>query len=309
VARVTRLAVGSSERSMGLPTAYRLKRGLTGYLFVLPTLIFVGYFLYYPAYRALTGAFTDWDGFNPPEWIGLENFRRAFSDAVLREAARNNLIWAFFDVLLAIVPAFTVAELIFHVKRARLKYLYRTLFIVPAVVPFIVTVLLWRYYYQSDGLINLILGKVGLSGLERAWISDPGTALLALALMGFPWVNAFNMLIFYAGLQHIAPEVLESAELEGATGLRRIWTIDLPLVLAQFKLLVVLALITSGQNILVPLLMTNGGPGYSTYTPALYMYDTAVEYGDFGYSMAISFMLFVLILGLTALNIRFIRER
>jgi raffinose/stachyose/melibiose transport system permease protein len=309
VARVTRLAVGSSERSMGLPTTYRLKRSLTGYLFVLPTLIFVGYFLYYPAYRALTGAFTDWDGFNPPEWIGLENFRRAFSDAVLREAARNNLIWAFFDVLLAIVPAFTVAELIFHVKRARLKYLYRTLFIVPAVVPFIVTVLLWRYYYQSDGLINLILGKVGLSGLERAWISDPGTALLALALMGFPWVNAFNMLIFYAGLQHIAPEVLEAAELEGATGLRRVWTIDLPLVLAQFKLLVVLALITSGQNILVPLLMTRGGPGYSTYTPALYMYDTAVEYGDFGYSMAISFMLFVLILGLTALNIRFIRER
>jgi ABC-type sugar transport system permease subunit len=309
VARVTRLAVGTSERSLGLPTVYRLKRSLTGYLFVLPTLIFVGYFLYYPAYRALTGAFTDWDGFNPPEWIGLENFRRAFSDAVLREAARNNLIWAFFDVLLAIVPAFTVAELIFHVKRARLKYLYRTLFVVPAVVPFIVTVLLWRYYYQSDGLINLILGKVGLSGLERAWISDPGTALLALALMGFPWVNAFNMLIFYAGLQHIAPEVLEAAELEGATGLRRVWTIDLPLVLAQFKLLVVLALITSGQNILVPLLMTRGGPGYSTYTPALYMYDTAVEYGDFGYSMAISFMLFVLILGLTALNIRFIRER
>jgi raffinose/stachyose/melibiose transport system permease protein len=309
VARVTRLAVGSSERSMGLPTADRLKRGLTGYLFVLPTLIFVGYFLYYPAYRALTGAFTDWDGFNQPEWIGLENFQRAFSDAVLREAARNNLIWAFFDVLLAIVPAFTVAELIFHVRRARLKYFYRTLFIVPAVVPFIVTVLLWRYYYQSDGLINLILGKVGLSGLERAWISDPGTALLALALMGFPWVNAFNMLIFYAGLQHIAPEVLEAAELEGATGLRRVWTIDLPLVLAQFKLLVVLALITSGQNILVPLLMTRGGPGYSTYTPALYMYDTAVEYGDFGYSMAISFMLFVLILGLTALNIRFIRER
>jgi raffinose/stachyose/melibiose transport system permease protein len=309
VARVTRLAVGSSERLMGLPTAYRLKRSLTGYLFVLPTLIFVGYFLYYPAYRALTGAFTDWDGFNPPEWIGLENFRRAFSDAVLREAARNNLIWAFFDVLLAIVPAFIVAELIFHVKRARLKYLYRMLFIVPAVVPFIVTVLLWRYYYQSDGLINLILGKIGLSGLERAWISDPGTALLALALMGFPWVNAFNMLIFYAGLQHIAPEVLEAAELEGATGLRRVWTIDLPLVLAQFKLLVVLALITSGQNILVPLLMTRGGPGYSTYTPALYMYDTAVEYGDFGYSMAISFMLFVLILGLTALNIRFIRER
>lgn len=126
--------------------------------------------------------------------------------------------------------------------------------------------------------------------------------------MGVPWVSAFNMLIFFAGLQSIPKEVLEAAELEGASGLRRIWTIDVPLVLAQFKLLFILALITSGQNIVVPLVMTDGGPGYSTYTVALAMYEAAVDYGDFGYSMAIAFMLFVIILALTAINQRFIRE-
>lgn len=286
----------------------KVQRGAVGYLFLIPTLLFIGYFLYFPAYRALTGAFTSWDGFNPPEYIGLENFRQILDDEVMRIAARNNLVWATIDVLLAIVPAFVVAELIFHVKAVRLRYLYRTLFVIPAIVPFIVTVLLWRYFYQGNGLINLILSRIGLDGIVRPWIGDPDTALYALAFMGVPWVSAFNMLIFFAGLQGIPKEVLEAAELEGASGLRRIWTIDVPLVLSQFKLLFILALITSGQNIVVPLVMTDGGPGYSTYTVALAMYEAAVDYGDFGYSMAIAFMLFVIILALTAINQRFIRE-
>jgi raffinose/stachyose/melibiose transport system permease protein len=83
---------------------------------------------------------------------------------------------------------------------------------------------------------------------------------------------------------------------------------DIPLVLSQFKLLLILALITSGQNIVAPLVMTNGGPGYSTYTIAFYMYETAVEYGEFGYSMAIALMLFVVILLLTIVNQRLIRD-
>lgn len=304
--RRARLATG--PKTVSSQSWDRVKRASIAYVFLLPTLLFIGYFLYFPAYRALTGAFTFWDGFNPPEYTGLENFRRAFSDEVLRTATRNNLIWATFDVFLSIVPAFLVAELIFHVRRDGLRYLYRTIFIIPSVVPFIVSILLWSYFYQRDGLINLILAKLELDGWAHGWISDPDTALYALALMGFPWVNAFNMLIFYAGLQNIPPEILEAAALEGATGLRRVWTIDLPLVLAQFKLLLILAIIASGQNIVTPLLMTNGGPGYATYTVALYMYQTAVEYGEFGYSMAIAFMLFVFIMLLTAINQRLIRD-
>lgn len=286
----------------------RMRRFLTAYLFLIPTFLFIGYFLYFPAYRALVGGFTYWDGFNEPVYTGLENFRRAIEDEILRQAARNNLIWAFFDVLLAIIPAFVVAELIFHVRQDSLRYLYRTLFVLPIILPGIVSILLWRYYYQSEGLLNIVLEGIGLSSWTNAWLGDPATALYAVALMGFPWINAFNMLIFYAGLQNIPTEVLEAAELEGATGWRRVWTMDIPLVLSQFKLLLILALITSGQNIVAPLVMTNGGPGFSTYTVAFYMYETAVEYGEFGYSMAIALMLFVVILLLTVVNQRLIRD-
>lgn len=288
-------------------TKDRLRRYVAAYLFLIPTFAFIGYFLYYPAYRALVGGFTSWDGFNPPHYTGLENFRRAFADPVLQTATKNNLIWAAIDVALAIIPAFTVASLIFHVRRDAHRYLYRTLFVIPIIIPGIVSILLWRYYYQNHGLINNILSRIGLSDYTHFWLGDPKIALYSLAFMGFPWINAFNMLIFFAGLQNIPEEVLEAAELDGASGLKRVWTIEIPMILSQFKLLFILAVITSGQNIVTPLVMTNGGPGYSTYTVSLYMYETAVKYGEFGYSMAIALMLFLFILLLTVINQRFIK--
>lgn len=290
-------------------TRDRWTRYLSAYLMILPTFLFIGYFAYYPAYRALTGGFTDWDGFNQPTWIGLENFRRAMDDFVLETAIKNNLILAFFEILLAIVPAFIVAALIFHLASDRAKYIFRSIFVIPIIVPGIVTILLWRYFYEGDGLINTILGMVGLEHLQHFWIGSPDTALYSLAVMGFPWISAFNMLIFYAGLQNISTEVIEAAELDGASGWRRLFTIEIPMVNSQFKLLFILAIINAGQNIVTPLVMTQGGPGYSTYTVSFYMYEIAVEYGEFGYSMAIALMLFIVILTLTAIGQFLNRER
>jgi ABC-type sugar transport system permease subunit len=169
--------------------------------------------------------------------------------------------------------------------------------------------LLWTFFYRGDGLINQLLGIVGLERFQTLWIGNPDTALYALILMGFPWINAFNLLIFYAGLQGISKEVLEAARLEGATGWRRVWKIDVPLVLPQFRLLLILAIVGNVQNIVTPLVMTDGGPGYSTYVPALHMYKSAVTYGEFGYSMAISFLLFALVLGLTLISQRTRKDR
>ena len=287
----------------------RLWRARVAYLFLLPTFIFLAYFMYYPAWTALQGAFTYWDGFNPPQFVGLENFRRAFVDPVLRISAVNNLIWVVIGVALALVPPFLVAELIFFLRGEKKQYFYRTLFVVPIIVPSIVLLLLWTYFYRGDGLINQLLGFVGLERFQTLWIGNPDTALYALILMGFPWINAFNLLIFYAGLQGISKEVLEAARLEGATGWRRVVSIDAPLVAPQFRLLLILAIVGNVQNIVAPLVMTDGGPGYATYVPALHMYKTAVAYGEFGYSMAISFLLFVVVLGLTLISQRSRRTR
>ncbi len=299
---------GGPGSAAALARHARRRRYLIAYLFILPTFIVLGYFTYYPAFTALAGSFTSWDGFNPPTFVGLDNFKAIVTDPTMQQAAANNLIWAAFGIALSVIPAFVVAELIFHVKRPRLKYLYRTLFIVPIVVPSIVNILLWRYIYDSHGLLNLLLQALHLQDPTNPTlrIADPHLALYAVALLGFPWINSFNMLIFFAGLQNIPSEVLEASELDGVSGLRRVWTIDIPLVLSQFRLLLILAIVNTISNITTPLVMTNGGPGNATDVPALEMYNNAVN-GRFGYSMAISFLLFLVVLALTAVNNRFLK--
>jgi raffinose/stachyose/melibiose transport system permease protein len=286
----------------------KYKIALTGYGFILPTFVFLIWFMYYPIYQALSGAFTNWDGFNAPQFIGLDNFKRMLTDEVLSQSTVHALIWALFSIALAVIPPFLVAELIFHIKKARLQYIYRTLFVIPIVIPGIVTILLWRFIYQGDGSINQLLDLVGLGAWKQLWLGDPHIALYSIILMGFPWISAFNMLIFYSGLQGISQDVIEAAKLEGATGWKRVFTLDIPLSLPQFRLIIILSLIGSLQNIIPPLIMTNGGPGYSTYVPILHMYNVSTVNGEFGYGMSIALVMFLVILLFTLLNMRLIKS-
>ncbi|WP_225442701.1 carbohydrate ABC transporter permease [Paenibacillus lycopersici] len=285
----------------------RSKTALTGYAFILPTFVFLIWFMYYPVYQALSGAFTDWDGFNAPRFIGFDNFVRMFSDEVLGQSTIHALIWVAFSIALAVIPPFLVSELIFHVQSTRKQYVYRTLFVIPIVIPGIVTILLWRFLYQGDGAINQVLDMIGLASWKHLWLNDPKIALYSIMLMGFPWISAFNLLIFYSGLQSISKEVIEAAKLDGCVGWKRVFHLDIPLSLPQFRLIIILTLVGSLQNIIPPLVMTNGGPGYSTYVPILHMYNVSTVNGEFGYGMSIALVMFVVILAFTILNMRLVK--
>jgi raffinose/stachyose/melibiose transport system permease protein len=282
----------------------RVRKSYTAYLFLLPTFVFLTYFMYYPLWTAIYGAFTDWDGFNPPQFVGIENFQRAFRDPILGVAAVNNLIVGVFGIVLAIIPPFLVAELIFHLRSQRWQFAYRSLFVIPVVVPTVVYILLWVYYLRGDGLVNQLLDALQLGSLKQIWLGNTKTAIYAISLMGFPWIIPFNLLIFYAGLQSISNEILDAAKLDGATRWQRIVAIDIPLLIPQFRLILILSLIGASQKLLEPLLMTSGGPGYSTTVPVLYSFQTAFEQGEFGYSLAISFIIFIIIFTLSIINAR-----
>lgn len=287
----------------------RLWAGRLAYLFLLPTFALLGYFAYYPAYIALTRAFTDWDGFNPPTFTGLENFQRALTDPAMGQASANVGIWIALGLVLAVVPPLLVAELIFHLRGPRRQFAYRTLFVVPIVVPTLVLLLLWTTFYRTDGILNQLLGAAGLQGWQRSWLADQDTALYALIFLGFPYVDAFYLLLLYAGLQSIPKDVLEAAKLDGATGLRRVWSVDLPLLRPQLFLIAVLSIIGNAQYFLSPLVVTSGGPGYATTVPALLMYNTAVKFGEYGYALSIAALLFVVIVVLTLIAQRLRRIR
>lgn len=149
---------------------------------------------------------------------------------------------------------------------------------------------------------------MGLGFLVHLWLANPHTALDAVIAMDFPWVAPFNLMIYYAGLQAIPSELFDAAAVDGAPRWTRVFKIDVPLVMAQIKLLLVLSIVGVSQNLLVPLLMTGGGPGTSTTTPAFYMYDVAINFDQYGYGTVIAFMLFVVVMVLALLNMRYFQS-
>jgi raffinose/stachyose/melibiose transport system permease protein len=176
------------------------------------------------------------------------------------------------------------------------------------VVPDVVTYLIWQFIFNpSVGLANVLLNNLGLSFLANEWLGDHRTVLLSLALVGFPWIAGINFLIYLAGLQNISREVLDAAAVDGATGFRRFWLIDVRLIMGQIKLLLILSIIFSLQSFVLILIMTNGGPGYSSMVPGLLMYEAAFQDGRFGYACAIGTAIFVVIFALTYINMRYIQ--
>ncbi len=273
----------------------RLRRGWPAYLFLLPSALLMGYFLYTPAFTAITRAFTDWDGLNAPNFTGLENFQRSLTDPVMGEALGNLGLWVVLGLVLALLPPLLVAELIFHLRGSRRQYVWRSVFVVPIVVPSLVLLLMWGTFYRSDGLINTLLGDVGLAGWRHDWLSDPHTALPSLIFLGFPYIDVFFLLLLYAGLQAIPQEVFEAARLDGVGGWRRVWSMDLPLLRPQLGVIALLSVIGNLQYFVSPLVLTSGGPGYATTVPALMMYNVATKNGEYGYGMSIAVLLMVVV--------------
>ena len=273
-------------------------------LMLAPTLVLLALFNYYPAVLGLSRAFTRWETGEEPQWIGLGNFVAMWHDEFLRLSLRNLLILLVANVLKTLTMPLLVAELLMSLRSPRWQYILRTAFILPMVVPGMVTMLLWSFIYDgSVGLLNQILETLGMDTLTRSWLGDSGTALWAIIGIGFPWAGGLALLIYLAGLNAISGDVWDSCQVDGVGGLKRVWYVDLPLLLPQVRLLVILTLIGVLQDFGSILVLTGGGPGLATHVPALHMYFQAFRFGHMGYAAAIGLTLFVAIFMLSLLNL------
>jgi raffinose/stachyose/melibiose transport system permease protein len=273
-------------------------------LMLAPTLVLLALFNYYPAVLGLSRAFTRWETGEEPQWIGLGNFVAMWHDEFPRLSLRNLLILLVANVLKTLTMPLLVAELLMSLRSPRWQYFMRTAFILPMVVPGMVTMLLWSFIYDgSVGLLNQILETLGMGALTRSWLGDSGTALWAIIGIGFPWAGGLALLIYLAGLNAISGDVWDSCQVDGVGGLKRVWYVDLPLLLPQVRLLVILTLIGVLQDFGSILVLTGGGPGLATHVPALHMYFQAFRFGHMGYAAAIGLTLFVAIFTLSLLNL------
>lgn len=277
-------------------------------LLLLPSLLLIGLFSYYPALRSLEGSFTAWDGFSPPTFVGWQNFVDYTQQPLFWTETRNLGTLVVGGALISVLFPFAAAELVRGLPTARLHSIVKFLLVVPMVIPQIVLINIWAYLLSpSNGLVDTALGAVGLPQVQ--WYSNSHTALLSILLIGFPWVSSLGFLVYMAGLEAISLEVEDAARLDGATGFARILHIDAPLTIPQTRFVVVIAGVSIVQNFIPILLLTNGGPGNATMVPGLDMYQSAFQQSEFGYGMAIGTLLFIGMLVATSIVLRLLRSR
>lgn len=289
----------------------RIVRARYYYLLLTPCFLLLIVFNYYPAFLALWGSIFTLDYGREGEFVGLQNFRELWSDPTFRLSVKNVVLLTAFGTVTAVTVPVVVAEWIFRLRSDRAQYIYRIIMVWPAIIPGLVTLLLWQFIYDPyDGLLNQILAWVGLDRWSNeAWLADPDLALYALMFSGFPFVGGIGVLIYLAGLQGISSEIFDAAALDGAGGFRRFLTIDLPLIKGQIRLNLVLSIIGGLQTIVGPLVLTGGGPIDSTMVPGLHMYEQAFTYGRLGYASAIGVVIFVAVFALTLLNLTLFKDK
>lgn len=272
----------------------RRRPGFALYAVLFPTLVAIGVFAYYPALSGMFYSLFDWKPGFTSEFIGIDNYVRMLGDSVWWASFWNLAIIFVFGIATWVVP-FIAAEMVTSLSTERMRFVFRTLLIAPIAFPQMVTLLVWGFFYDpQSGVINTALRQVGLPDLAHNWLGDPATALLALLFIGFPWVAGIPFLVFVTALQNIPREIFDAASLDGVGRVRRVFTIDLPLMSSQLGLLSFLAVISTLQYGMAAFILTGGGPDNATQVPILRMLSAAFNGGDWGYAAALCTTLFLI---------------
>ena len=264
----------------------------SGSLMAAPYAVFLLAFAAYPIVFAVVLVFLHWDLVTAPSFAGVDNLRLLINDGRFWRAVANTFVFLSIHVPLQIVTALGLA-LALNRKLAGRGF-WRAAFFLPVVISGAVVAILWSNLYATDvGLINKLLVKIGLAPVS--WLTDPNTAMPAIAVM-VTWKNVgFYVIIYLAGLQYIPRSCQEAIEIEGASAWQRFRYLTLPSLLPQTILVVTLSTINGFQLFIEPYVMTGGGPLRRTYSVVLYLYTNAFAYQKMGYAATIGVALALII--------------
>jgi len=282
------------------------REALAAYLFILPTLIGFLVFIIGPIIAAVFLSFTSYDLLTPPKINGIENYSRLFTDPRLRTVYWNTIFLTFLAVIGNNVVGLALAVLINQKLSGPLRYFFRTAYFFPVLIALAYCAIIWQFMFQKDtGLINYYLGLLGVAPLH--WLGNKDLVKPAVIILDV-WKNCgFNMIIYLAGLQDIAKEYYEAAQIDGANGWGQFMHITLPLMTPTIFFTVIMGIIGTFQVFSSIFVLTDGmgGPVNSTLVYLIYLYRNAFSFFRMGYSSAMAWVLFVIILVLTIINFRF----
>ena len=284
-----------------------MQRKLLIGLFLAPTVIGLGLFTFLPILASVVLAFFSWDIITPPRFVGLENFADIAADPTIRVSFLNTICFVVVAVTLQLAVALVLAVLVNTKMPGLLKSFFRSVLFFPLVLSAAsVSIIMGYLFNENFGLVNHVLNLLGMADVP--WLTSTHGAMIVVILV-YVWQNfGFSFLLFLGGLSSIPKEVYEAAQVDGATGWKQFWRITFPLVSPTTLVASVMAIISALQIFDQPYVLTRGGPGDSTRTAVMVIYESAFKQLEFGRASAIGIVLTIVIMLVTAIQFRLSRR-
>jgi len=285
-----------------------MRKEWSAYLFLAPGFIIFSVFTVGALIFAFWLTFREWSAIEPETpFVGLDNYRRMLDDEDFRRSIINTFYFTGASVPLTMTFGLLLAMLLN--QPIVLRGLFRTLYYLPVVTPFVVSAILWKWLYNGDfGLLNYYLLKFNIIDDQLRWLSDQNLAMPSVIMMSVWGGVGFSMVVYLAGLQAIPAELYEAAEIDGAGIFARFRHVTLPLLSPTTLFLLVIGIIGSFQIFTQIFVMTQGGPVNRTTTMVYFIYEAAFKFREMGYASTLAFFLFAMLLGVTALQLRLFRK-
>ena len=268
-----------------------LTPGMTGFLV----------FIIIPLIASLIISLFSWSLLGTSEFVGLDNYRRMISgeDPAFYTILKNTVVFAFLYTGANLIISTGISYWLQHLPN-RFSRVLRIIFFIPVVTPMAGNALIWRLLLNDEGVVNSALNSIGLPSLP--WLNNPSLAMGSLVIMSLWQGLGYNIVVLTAGLNGINPSILEASELDGATGFRRFFQVVFPILSPTFFFCTVMTVIGAFKVFAQPFFLTKGGPGESTNTIVLALYRNGFSFDKLGYASALAWILFGIVMLLTALQ-------
>jgi raffinose/stachyose/melibiose transport system permease protein len=282
------------------------KWGYTGFL--LPGVILFLLIIIIPFFVNLYVSFTKWSGVQSPVWIGLANYQKLLGDSTFWASFQNNLIMIIAMTIIPTIIGLLLSTFLFDYIASKfgtaISNFFRAGFYLPQILPVAIAGVMWRWILQPDwGALNWFFNAIGLSSAAHNWLGDATTALPTVMMIMIWFQIGYPLVIFMSALQRIDPELLEAAQIDGASWLQRFYYITIHLIRPEILVVILTTTIAALKMFGQIFVLTRGGPGTATIVPSYFAYQNFFEKANVGYGSAISTVMTLIIIVLTVLFI------
>lgn len=279
----------------------RRRTEAAGWLFVSPAVLLFLVFVAGPFVFAIVLAFLKWDLLTSPEFVGLANFEKLFSDPLLPRVLLNTFVFAFASIVTHLVFGLLLALAVNQVVSRVLGYFARVAIFFPFLISWAAVALLWKYVLDPTfGYVSQYAASIGID--LPNFFADPAWALPAIIFIDLWHTLGFTFIIMLAGLQTVPSELIEAARTDGASSWQIFWNVTLPLMSPTMFFATIITFIGAFQIFDPIQIITKGGPQDATTTIIMYLYEKGFQAFDMGYAAAVAILVFVIIMGVTVLQ-------